>query len=347
MGRPDAATTPLILADIGRALLLGSIPVALLAGSLSIEYMYIVTFLIGVMTVFFDVSYQAFLPSLVGREHLVEGNSKLEITNSAAQILGPGLAGQLIQSFTAPVAIIVDALSFLFSAMSLWMIRNAEEIIHTDEQPRNMIREIREGLGVVFGNRLLWAIAGCTGTSNMFGSVWNAIFLLYLTRDLGVSPALLGIIFAAAAPGALLGALFARRAAQSLGLGPAIIGAMLLIQFMGIPVVLASGSIIVVAALLILSGFARGFGNVVYNVNQVSLRQAITPNRLLGRMNASMRFLVWGTIPIGSLIGGALGEAIGLRATILVGVVGGFLSVLWVLFSPVRTLREQPEAAAD
>jgi MFS family permease len=336
----------LMMADFGRFVLLVSIPVALLAGFLTIEYLYIVTFLIGVLTVFFDVSYQAFLPALVGREHLVEGNSKLEITNSAAQIVGPGIAGALIQALTAPVAIIFDAVSFLLSAISLRLIRDVEEEIHKDERPPNIWREIREGLGVIFGNRLLWSIAGCTGTGNLFGSVWNAIFLLYLTRDLNMPPAILGIIFAAGAPGALLGALFASRVAKRVGLGRTIVGSALLIQVMAVPV-LFSGNLAVVVALLIISGLGRGFGNVVYNVNQVSLRQAITPNRLLGRMNASMRFLVWGTIPIGSLIGGALGEAIGLRPTILVGVVGGFLSVAWVFFSPVRMLVEQPAAVEE
>jgi predicted MFS family arabinose efflux permease len=143
--------------------------------------------------------------------------------------------------------------------------------------------------------------------------------------------------------GALLVAFFAKRVADRVGLGQAIVGSMMLIQVMGVLIIFASGSVWLVAGLLILSGAGQGFGNVVYNVNQVSLRQAITPNRLLGRMNASMRFLVWGTIPIGSLIGGFLGEAIGLRPTIIVGVVGGFLAVAWVFFSPVRMLEKQPE----
>ena len=216
---------PILLAsDLGRFLLLGSIPLAALGGFLTIPYLYIIIFLVGIMTVFFDVSYQAFLPSLVGREQLVEGNSKLEVSNSAAAILGPGLAGVLVQALTAPIAIIFDALSFLVSAISLRVIRSQETAPELKQAAeKNVLREIREGLHVVFGNRLLWSIAGCTATANFFGSMWQAVFILYLTRELGMPPAVQGIIFAAGAPGALLAALISARVAKRLGLGTTII----------------------------------------------------------------------------------------------------------------------------
>jgi Na+/melibiose symporter-like transporter len=283
------------------------------------------------------------LPSLVGREHLVEGNSKLETTNSIARIVGPGLAGQMIQHLTAPVAIIVDAISFLLSALSLKMIDSDEVIPAQPRENQNVWREIREGLALVFGNRLLWALAGCTATFNLFSNMWGAVFILYITDDLGLSPGLIGVIAMAGAPGALFGALLARRIATRLGLGRTIMSAIIVTGLGTLLIPLASGTTPVIAVMLIAAWFISGFGNVVYNVNQVSLRQAITPNRLLGRLNATMRFLVWGTIPLGALIGGTLGGAIGLHPTILVATIGSLFAGLWVFFSPVRTLREQPQ----
>ncbi|MBI1258891.1 MAG: MFS transporter [Chloroflexi bacterium] len=333
----------MIVADFGRFLLLGSIPLAALGGFLTIPYLYVAIFLIGVMTVFFDVSYQAFLPSLVGREHLVEGNSKLEVSRSASAILGPGLAGVLVQTLSAPIAILFDAISFLVSAISLRLIRSTESAPERlPDTSQNMLREIREGLNVVFGNRFLWSIAGCTATSNFFGSMLQAVFILYLTRELNVPPAVQGVIFAAGAPGALLAALFSARVAKRVGVGNSIIGAAFLGMASSLPVFFVTDNSLLSSVILVLIFFVGSFSFVLYNVNQVSLRQAITPDRLLGRMNASMRFLVWGTIPLGSLIGGFLGDAIGLRSTINLSVILGLGSFLWVFFSPVRHLKEIP-----
>jgi MFS family permease len=332
----------LMVADFGRAILIGSIPAALVLGVLSLEYLFVVTFLVGVLTVFYDVSDQSFLPALVGREHLVDANSKFEISSSAAHILGPGLAGWLIQVLSAPIAITFDALSFLISSLLLASIHKEEVVEKTEGQRPNMLSEIREGLGVVFGSRMLRSIAGCTATSNLFGGIWGSIFILYLTRDLNLEPAAIGFIFAAGAPGALLGAVVAQRLAKRFGVGATIVGAAAMSGVAGMLIPLASGTPLMIAVILVVSGLIFGLCNVVYNVNQVSLRQAITPNRLLGRMNASMRFLVWGTIPIGALIGGWLGETIGLRPTLFVGAFGGLFTFLWVYLSPVRTLRETP-----
>ncbi len=332
-------------ADFGRFVLLALVPLAALGGFLTMNTLYIIIFLVGVLSVFFDVSYQAFLPSLVGRDQLVEGNSKLEVSNSAAAILGPGLAGLLVQVLTAPIAVVFDALSFLASAVSLGLIRSGESVPQrAQSEGQNVLGEIREGLNVVFGNRLLWSIAGCTATTNFFGSLWQAVFILYLTRELGVPPAVQGVIFAAGAPGALLAALVSARVAKRLGLGKAIIAAILLSNVSSLLIILANGPLPVAATIMVVSGFFSSFGNVIYNVNQVSLRQSITPDRLLGRMNASMRVIVWGTIPLGSIIGGALGDAIGLRPTIVIGTVLGLSAFLWIFFSPVRKLKAVPAA---
>lgn len=333
----------LIVADIGRALLLASIPLAAVMGILRIEQLYIVGVLTGVLTVFFDVADQAFLPALVSREHLMEGNSKLEVSRSVAQILGPGVAGALVQLVTAPIAVLLDAASFIASVLFLIGIRVPEPAIVRPKGPQTSVwAEIREGLAVVLSNPLLRSIAGCTGTSNLFGNVMAAVFILYATRSLSLEPAELGLVFAAIGPGALLGSLVADRAAHVLGLGRTLVVSILLGGLAGLLIPFASGPRLLVLGVLMVAYFLIGFGSPVYNVNQVSLRQAITPDRLQGRMNASMRFIVWGTMPIGSLLGGVLGDTIGLWPTMLVGAVGGLLAPLWLLFSPVRGLRAQP-----
>jgi predicted MFS family arabinose efflux permease len=314
---------------------------------LRIEQLYVVGFFTGVLTVFFDVADQAFLPALVSREHLVEGNSKLEVSRSVAQILGPGVAGALVQVITAPLAVAVDAASFVASVLCLLPIRVPELPRVQYAQEMSILADIKEGLAVVLRNPLLRSIAGCTGSSNLFSNAMMAIFVLYMTRQLGLEPALIGIIFAASGPGALLGALFAGRIASMLGLGRTIVSSIAFGALFSFLIPLASGPLPVKMATLMVASFVIGFSNPVYNINQVSLRQAITPDRLLGRMNASMRFIVWGTIPLGALLGGWLGDAIGLWPTLLVATVGQFLAPLWVLLSPVRSLREQPRPVVE
>ena len=333
----------LIVADIGRAVLLGSIPLAAVLGVLRIEQLYAVGLLTGVLTVFFDVAYQAYLPVLVSREHLVEGNSKLEVSRSVAQIVGPGVAGALVQLVTAPIAVAVDALSFVASAIFLFFIHTPEPApVRQAGKDGSVWSELREGLAVVVGNPLLRSIAACTATSNLFGNAIQAIFVLYVTRELGLQPAVIGLIFAVSGPGALLGAVTAGRLAKHFGLGATIMGSIALSEVVNLLIPLAAGPTGVVIGTLMLVAFISGFTNPVYNINQVSLRQAITPDRLQGRMNASMRFIVWGTIPLGALLGGALGETLGIRPTIALLAVCGLLSPVWVVLSPVRQLRAQP-----
>ena len=333
----------LIVADVGRAILLGSIPAAALLGVLHIEQLYVVGLLTGVLTVFFDVAYQSYLPALVNREHLIEGNSKLQASVAVAQIAGPGAAGVLVQLITAPLAVLADAASFVASVVFLLLIRAPERAPDRHANGSSSIwAELREGLVVVLGNPLLRSIAGCTATSNLFGNAMMAVYVLYATRQLGIEPALLGIIFAAGGPGALLGSLLAGRVADRFGFGSTIIGSMLSGALANLLVPLASGPLAVVAGMLMLAAFIAGLCNPIYNINQVSLRQAITPDRLQGRMNASVRFIVWGTIPIGALLGGTLGQAIGLWPTLLSMALCSLLAPLWVVFSPVRQLRSQP-----
>jgi MFS family permease len=335
----------LIVADIGRAITLGSIPVAYKLGALHILQLYVVAFLTGILTVFFDVAYQAYLPSLVGREELVEGNGKLEISRSGAQLAGPGIAGPLIQLVKAPMAIAVDALSYIASVISIFVIRKREAPVEpagSDGEPApKMRKEIGDGLRYVLGNRYLRSIAASTASMNLFGNVMFAVLLLFAVRVLGLSPGAIGIILTIGGIGFLGGAFVSGRVSKRLGVGRTILISAIVSSLAGLLIPFATRSTawpLLISALLV-----SGFGGVVYNVNQVSLRQAITPERMQGRMNATMRFMVWGTIPIGSLAGGILGSTIGLRPTLWVGAIGGAFGFMPLLFSPVPGLAKIPE----
>ena len=334
----------LIAADLGRAALLVVIPIAAILGVLRIEYLYIVVFVGGTLGLFFDVAHRSFLPSLVGREQLVEGNSKLEMSRSVAEIVGPGVAGGLVQLVTAPIAIAVDAISFLISALFLGLIRTPEPAPNPPGQRQNIWGEIGEGLRLVSSNRLLRAVAGCIGTVSLFNSVLETVFVLYLTRELGIGPGLLGLIFAGGSVGFLLGTLLPGWVTRRFGLGPGMIGGLLLVGLSDLLIPLVDGSVVVVVVVIVLmvAQFFFGLGFVIFNTGQVSLRQAITPDRLQGRMNATMSFIAGAVVPLGGLLGGGLGETIGLRPTLLLAALGEILAVFWLLLSPMRSLREQP-----
>ncbi len=339
----------LIVGDLIRAAALVSIPIAFALNALTIWQLYVVGFVNGCATVFFDVAYQSYLPSLVDRDKIVDGNAKLETSRSAAQITGPGVAGVVIGAVTAPFAVAVDALSFVVSALFMFAIRRHEaapepRLNEHGERP-SMRSEISEGLRYVGGHRLLRSIAATTGLSNFFTNILYAILILYLVRELSVTPQLLGLAFSLGAVGFLVGALIANRLATRFGIGPTIVLAVMVSGPAELLIAIASPDLAVpfVAA----SVFLGGIGNVVYNINQVSLRQAITPERMQGRMNATMRFIVWGTIPIGSIVGGSLGGLIGLHETIWIGAIGGVFVFLPVFFSPVRRLRTIPASDAE
>ena len=335
----------LILGDLGRALLLSSIPIAYVTGHLTLAQLYVVGFLVGIHTVFFDVAYQSYLPEIVDRDTLIEGNSKLNITSSGAQLAGPGAAGGLIALATAPYAVLVDAASFVVSgAFTAWIRARTPE----PEEPlerRHLMVELWEGLRYVLRHRLLFPQAMSTGISNFFSNVLFAIILVYAHRTLGMSSGLIGLVFSLSAIGWMIGAAQADRFRRWLGVGGAtILGASLS----------GPGALLIAftpkrydVEFLVAGAAIMGFGAVVYNIQQVSLRQAICPPRLQGRMNASMRFLVWGTMPIGSLTGGAIAATAGLRTALFVGAIGGFTSILPIVFSPIRSLREFPGAEED
>jgi MFS family permease len=333
----------LIVADYGRAALLFTVPIAYAFDALTLGQLYVVGFLVGTFTVFFDVSYQSYLPSLVERGQIVEGNSKLEVSRTTAQISGPGVAGGLIGLITAPYAVLVDAISFLASGAFLTGIRKQEEKPAIPEGGRPRLRtELWEGLQYVVRHPLLRPQALCTGTSNFFSNVTFSIFLVYAVRTLDLSAAEVGVIFTIGGLGGLVGALVSQRLTGRFGVGRTTIAMTLIFGTAGFLVPLAPQDF--PQPYLVASFLISSFAIVVYNITQVSLRQAIAPQRIQGRMNSVMRFLVWGTIPLGSLTGGVLASTIGLRETLFVGAVGGLLSALPIVLSRAqRTLGEIPE----
>ena len=337
----------LIFGDSARAVLLALIPILWAAGVLRIWHLLVLQFVIGVFTVFFDVAYQSYLPALIEREDLVDGNSKLQLTVSIAQVAGPSMSGGLIAALAAPYAIVADAASFVISTIFMVRMRHRENLPRQDAaEPRpKMWPQVKEGLHWVVGNRYLRAIAACTGTSNFFGQVEFAIFVLYAVRTLHLSSVELGIVFGVGSFGSIAGALAANLIRMKTGVGRAIVGYAIVFSSAGVLFPLAPRSF---PLPFLIGGMALfGFASVGYNITQVSFRQAITPERLQGRMNAAMRWIVWGTIPLGTLLGGALGQTLGLRTAMWVDAIGGIPVFLTVLLSPVRSITTMPEPVVE
>jgi MFS family permease len=333
----------LILGDLGRGAIVGSIALLVFGGLLRMEILYILAFLTGTLTVFFDIAYQAYLPALVTRVQLVEGNSKLETTNTGAQFVGPSVAGVIIQVLSSAWAMVFDGLTFLYSGIMMMFIR-AKETPPDPTQRRSAFSEAREGVAVVFGDIRLWSIAGCTGTSNFFGSIWFTLLVLYALDTLGMDAVALGLAFGLGSLGGVVGAVSGGPLAKRYGVGRCIVGSIIVGSLAGVVLLLAAPAFAFIALTATMA--LASYGAVVYNINQVSLRQALVPVRLQGRLNATMRFLVWGTIPLGSLAGGILGATLGLYWAMVVGIVGGLFTFLWVFLSPVRAIEDMPEPLA-
>src|SRR6266487_1944464 len=277
----------LIAADLGRAFILSTIPLAALLGVLGIGQLYVVAALAGMLTVIFTVASSAYLPSLIPQELLVEGNSKLGMSDALAEIGGPAIAGPLVQLLSAPFAILFDALSFLFSACCLGLIHTPEPHPTTLEQRKSIWSDLIEGLRMVLKNPLLRA-------------------------------------------------LMAERVVRRFGLGKTVGIGLFMYGATGMLIPLAGGSVALALFLLFLSQLLGDASISIYFIAEVSLRQSLVPSNLLGRTNASMQFLSQGVAPLGALLAGVLGGIIGLRLTILIGVLGVMLAGIWLLLSPVR-----------
>ncbi len=330
----------LVTGDLVRAVALASLPVAYLLDALTLGQLYVVAVVTGTATVFFDVAYQSYLPTLVQRDQIVDGNAKLEVSRAVAQVAGPGLAGVLLRVLAAPLLIAANAVTFLWSAYFVGRISHVDVV--PDRATRRPLRtEIAEGLSFVVRHPLLRRIVACTGTSNLFSTITSTLLVLYVIRTLGLTEATLGLVLSAGSVGGLVGAFTAARVARVIGAGRTIpLSIVLVVPFAALVPLATLGA---PQVLLVTSMAGFGWCVVVYNVTQVSFRQRLCPPALLGRMNASVRFLVFGTMPLGGLLGGVLGTTIGIVPTLWVAVAGQALAALPVLLSPLVEMRDLPD----
>jgi MFS family permease len=331
----------LVSCDVVRLGLIGSVPGAAAAGLLGLAQLYVVAFGTGVATVFFQVAYQAYLPTLVDRADLVEGNAKLQGSQSVAAVGGPGLGGLLSQVMRAPYALAVDAASYLVSAATLLAIRTrAAPRLPTARDP--LRREVAAGARYVLADPLLRVLMIAPAVGNPFSTGVQALAVLFLVRTVGVQPGVVGLLFAAGSLGSIVGAMLARRIARAIGTARAL----------WVPIAVTAPAALLMPltendarlACFVVGSFLLEAGVLVYNVTVVAWRQAYVPAPLIGRVVATMRFLLFGTIPLGGLLGGALAGWIGVREAIWVLVAGGLLMPLILIASPLRKLRDMPDA---
>jgi MFS family permease len=342
----------LIWADLGRAVMIGSIPAAAALGWLRIEQLYVVLFLQNALGTFYDSAYAAFVPALVPRERLVEANGKLTASSSAATIAGPTLAGALVQLLTAPIAITVDALSFVVSALAVWRIRVPE--LHGAAPPTSISsrrkqtvwRDVVEGASAVWGRPILRAIAVGQCLFSFATTISQTVYVLYVTRELGIAPAVFGTIVGLGSAGNVAAALIVGHF-QRWSMGTTMAAAVLVSTVSAFLPPLASSVPAAAVPLLLAAQVLSGIGLVGYMVNMGSLRQSTTPDRLQGRVAATMRFVSRSSVPLAALLGGFLGTHVGLRATLVVGACGMLLGTVWVLLSPISRLPAADDAPAD
>jgi MFS family permease len=333
----------MIAADLVRTALLLTIPLAALTGQLRMAQLFIVAPLVGILSVFFDVAHQSYVPTLVGREQVVEANSRLGLSGSLAEVTGTGIAGVLVQFLGAPVAILIDAASFIVSAGLLAGIRTPEPAPAPRQAGANVSQELTEGIRYILARPILRALAFRDVTSSFFGNFFAGLYALYCLRDLGMSPALIGLSVAAGGVGNLLGALVTQRVTRRFGIGPTILAVLAVSTAISLLIPLAGGPLIVAAGMVFAAQFINDGFHAAYDITNLSVRQAATPDALLGRVNGAVYLLVAGFGPFGAAAGGLIAESLGARSTLLIAVLVGSLGGLWIVFSPVATLRSLPE----
>jgi len=329
-----------VAADAGRALLLLSVPLAFALGALRIEQLYLVAALVGALTILFDTAYPSYVPTVVRRDDLVEANSKLGASDSVAEIAGPPLGGLLVQLVSAPLAVALNSLSFVASALALRGVR-AEEAAPTPPAERpGARRELAEGLAAVRARPALAALLGIAVTQSLAGGVIGTLYDVYLIRELGLSPALVGLTIGVGGAAALAGAFLAEPAVRRLGLRPTLAAALLVGWASSALIPLAHGAW---ALWFVVAAQLSDVAGAIFAINAISLRQSVTPDRLLGRVNAGFNVLTLGAGLLGALAGGLLGQTLGMRAALGVSVALGAAAVLWLLLMRA----ERPEGAPE
>ena len=337
----------MIVADYGRAILICTVPVAAVFQLLNIWHLYFIAFAMGTFNMLFTVANRSMLPTLVGRDELVEANGKLEVGRSSAQVVGPGIAGILIRAFSAPIALVVDAVTFVGSAVAIQTIRTPEPEGASSTEDSRFIVEVVAGLQLITRSEVLLPIAGVVVALSIFNAMFESVWLLYVSRNLGIGPLAFGTMFSVSSIGFLAGAFVSTRVIRWAGAGRALVLGVVVLGLTDMATPLVGGPVIVTTVVLTTAMFFFGIGATIYSVSQVSLRQAYTPLRLQGRMHGMMNTLEVGLVPIGALIGGVMGEAIGLRQTLFIGAAGEMLGIVWLLFTPVWRLRDLPAGPED
>lgn len=332
----------MIAADLGRAALLVSIPIAYAFDALTIWQLYAVALGAGGLTIFFDVAYLSYLPTLVSRDELIEGNSKLAATASVSEFAGFSVSGWLVQIFSGPFAILVDAVSFIVSAVFLRSIRTPEPAPRPSEERESALAEAAEGMRAVLRDPILRSMAGATPLASFGIGMFFATYMIFVTRGLGFHPGVLGVIFGLGGISSLFGAVVAGGFARRFGSGPSMIAgiAMMGISMLFIP--LAQGATVLAAGLLIAQQISGDGMFMVFDINSTSLRQAIAPERMLGRVTAFNRMLDLGFTLAGILAGGIIGQTVGLRPALYTGAGMMLAAAAWLLASPVRNVATAP-----
>lgn len=334
----------MIAADLGRAVLLATIPLAYGLDALTLGQLYAVAFLTGCLAVAFDLSYPTLFVSVTPRERFVEGNSLVHGSRSFSLVAGPSLGGFLVQLFSAPFALLADAVSFLVSAVFLGRVRGPEPPV--EEVEGSALRErVMTGLRFIGGNEIFRPSLTAVATLNFFNYAFGALFVLYAVRSLGVEAGTLGLVLGAGAVGAMLGAVVAGRVGRRLGIGRAFLLGCVLFPAPLVLVPLAGGPRWLVLGMLFTAEFLSGLGVMILDINAGSMIFALTPDRLRARAQGAFNFVNWGIRPLGSLAGGALGAALGVRPALWVTSVAAIAGALWLLPSPVPGLRDLPEEA--
>jgi len=331
---------PLMIgADLGRFVLIGTIPILVWTGSAHMQILCVLVFVAGSLTVLYQLADFAFLPRVVATPQLLDANGKLAASQSAAETSGKGVGGLFVQVVSAPFAVLLDALSYLLSAASLRRITVDESAFISTREKTSARRDIAEGLSVVIRNRYVRPLLGEATTFNFFNEIFILGLLLYTVRDLAISPAMIGLIFTAGGVGTFLGAWYGARVTGLLGYGRALLATMLLGNTAPVGVLLVSGPGAGTLPILCTVFLLIGLGSGLANVHAVSLRQTAIPGELQGRVNAAYRLFSWGAVPVGAALGGLLAAWLGGRSAMLIGAVGLPLSTLWVAISAVPRLK--------
>jgi MFS family permease len=335
----------MVVCNLGRMATLASIPVASVLGLLTLTQLFVVALVVGVFSVCFDTCYQSILPILVERRDLIEGNQKLQISASGASVAGPALAGFIYHYIGGALTCAVDAAGYLAASITLFKMRKQEprRVPGEGSPPPHFFNEMREGINVTFGNPILRSIAGATATNNLGSSMIAPVLTIFALRLLHYSTVELGLLGTIGALGFILGALGSSRIIARLGTGRGLavsisLGAVAILY----PLAMYGLPFLLPAAV----SFVVGLSSPVYNITQVSLRQSITPDRLQGRMNATIRVIIMGAVPVGSFAGGVLGGTIGLADTMYLGGAIAGLAVLWIVSGPLLGLK-RPEPVIE